>query len=155
VSRPELAHGPRRASSQLKTRLSPWSDRERQGDYVNPHDRKARIRAYKETTPPAGVFRVRNIVTGKSLIGPTLNLPGMLNRQRFQLENGSHPDAELQGDWNELGPAAFEFEVLDRLEPKEGPARDPADDLSVLTEMWIERLTASGESLYQRSRRGI
>ena len=117
------------------------------------HDRKARIREYKETAIPAGVFRVRNTATGKSLVGSTVNLPGMLNRQRFQLENGSHPDAELQRDWNELGPDAFEFEVLDRLEPAKEPAHDPTEDLRVLTEMWIERLSAAGEALYRRSRR--
>ena len=112
-------------------------------------DRKARIREFKESSPAAGVYRVRNTAAGKSLIGSTVNLPGMLNRQRFQLANGSHPDAELQADWKELGPSAFEFEVLDRLEPGNDPARDPAEDLSVLKAMWIERLTASGESLYK------
>lgn len=117
-------------------------------------DRKARIREYKETSRPAGIFRVHNTAKGKSLVGSSLNLPGMLNRQRFQLENGSHPDVELQADWNELGPSAFGFEVLDRLEPKEDPAHDPTDDLDVLLEMWTEKLMASEETLYQRSKRG-
>ena len=117
-------------------------------------DRKALIREYKKTSLPAGVYRVRNTASGKSLVGWSVNLPGILNRRRFQLENGMHPDAELQADWNELGPGAFEFEVLDRLEPKDDPAYDPTDDLGVLWEMWIERLTASGEALYQRSPSG-
>ena len=77
---------------------------------MNQIDRKARMREYKETPRPAGVYRVRNTATGKSLVGSTADLPGMLNRQRFQLEHGSHPDRELQRDWNELGPDAFEFE---------------------------------------------
>jgi len=115
------------------------------------NDRKDRIREYKETTLPAGIFQVRNTARGRSLVGSSVNLPGMLNRQRFQLENGSHPDAELQADWKELGPSAFEFEVLDRLEPGDDPARDPTEDLGVLKAMWIERLTASGETLYRRS----
>ncbi len=117
-------------------------------------DRKARMRQYKETPRPAGVYRVRNTVTGKSLVGSTGDLPGMLNRQRFQLENGSHPDRELQSDWNELGSGAFEFEVLDRLEPKHEPAYDPTEDLRVLKEMWLQKLTVSGEPLYRQSRRG-
>lgn len=39
-------------------------------------DRKTRIRHYKETLPPAGVFRVRNTATGKSLVGSTANMQG-------------------------------------------------------------------------------
>jgi hypothetical protein len=116
-------------------------------------DRKTRIREYKETPRPAGIYRVRNTKTGKSLVGSTANLPGMLNRQRFQLENGSHPDRELQRDWDELGPDMFEFEVLDQLKPRDQPTYDPTEDLRVLKEMWIEKLTASGESLYRQSRR--
>ncbi|HVN76224.1 MAG TPA: GIY-YIG nuclease family protein [Thermoanaerobaculaceae bacterium] len=117
-------------------------------------DRRARIREYKETRQPAGIFRIRNTARGRSLIGSTVNLPGMLNRQRFQLEHGSHPDRELQSDWRELGAGAFVFEVLDRLEPRDEPGYDPAEDLRVLKEMWLEKLAASGEPLYPRSRRG-
>ena len=117
-------------------------------------DRKTRIREYKETPRPAGIYRVRNIKTGKSLIGSTANLPGMLNRQRFQLENGSHPDRELQRDWDELGPDMFEFDVLDQLESRNEPAYDPTGDLRALKEMWIEKITACGESLYRQSLRG-
>jgi hypothetical protein len=121
---------------------------------VSQIDRKARKREYKETPRPAGVYRVRNTATGKSLVGSTADLPGMLNRQRFQLENGSHPDRELQSDWNELGPGAFEFEVLDQLKPQGEPAYDPTEDLRVLKEMWLEKFTAAGEPLYSESRRG-
>jgi hypothetical protein len=121
---------------------------------VSQIDRKARIREYKETPRPAGVYRVRNTATGKSLVGSTANLPGILNRQRFQLENGSHPDRELQRDLDELGSDAFEFEALDRLEPQDAPTYDPTEDLRVLKEMWLEKLTASGEPLYRQSRRG-
>lgn len=118
-------------------------------------DRKARTREYKDTSRPAGVYRVRNSVAGKSLIGSTTDLPGMLNRQRFQLENGSHPDREMQGDWSELGSDGFEFETLDQLESSDDPAYDPAEDLAVLKKMWIEKLVSSGETLYEQSKRGI
>jgi hypothetical protein len=121
---------------------------------VSQFDRKARIREYKETSQPAGIYRVRNTTTGKSLVGSTVNLPGMLNRQRFQLEHGSHPDKELQRDWDELGPDAFEFEALDRLKPRDEPAYDPTEDLRVLKEMWLEKLMTAGEPLYRQSMRG-
>lgn len=115
-------------------------------------DRKTLTRAYKETPRPAGIFRVRNTTTGRSLIGSSTDLPGMLNRQRFQLEHGSHPDKELQRDWIELGPTAFDFEVLDRLEPRADSPADPARELEILRELWIEKLTAAGEMLYPWSR---
>jgi hypothetical protein len=115
---------------------------------MNQIDRRARVREYKEMAQPAGIYRVRNTITGKSLIGTSLNLPGILNRQRFQLGNGSHPDGELQADWQQLGPDAFEFSVLDQLKPRDEPGYDPTDDLNVLKAMWVEKLAASGEVLY-------
>ena len=117
-------------------------------------DRKDRIREYKETRLPAGVFVVRNTLSGKSLVGSSPNLPGMLNRQRFQLEMGGHPDKELQADWNESGPEAFEFDVLDRLETPEDTVSDQSKDLKALLAMWVEKLSESGVELYRQSLRG-
>ena len=111
-------------------------------------DRRELIRKYKETPPPAGVYQVRNMVNGKSAVGASPNLPGMLNRQRFQLEHGSHPDRELQSDWNEFGSRAFTFEILDQLEPSREADDDPSEDLRVLAQMWREKLKSSGEPLY-------
>jgi len=111
------------------------------------------VRQYKETPRPAGVFAVRNINEDKLLIGVSTDLPGMLNRQRFQLEMGSHPDKVLQEDWNRLGPDAFGFEVLDELEPV-SEAPDVSEDLSVLRDEWLERLSSAGQSFYPSAMRG-
>lgn len=118
-------------------------------------DRKAMLRAYKETPRPTGVFAVRNVTDDKLLVGVSTDLPGILNRQRFQLEMGSHPDKELQGDWNRLGPDAFSIEVLDEMELSTEPGYDPREDLATLREMWLARLTAEGRVLYPTSTRGI
>lgn len=118
-------------------------------------DRRDLIRKYKETPRPAGVYRVRNTVNGKSLVGSSLNLPGMLNRQRFELEHGSHPNQELQKDWNELGPDAFTFETLDRLEPSGEAGDDPSEDLRVLLQIWFEKLGETGEPLYAQSKKAL
>lgn len=117
-------------------------------------DRKTQIREYKETPRRAGVYVVRNTVSGKWLVGSTADLPGMLNRQRFQLECGSHPDKELQRDWDDLGADAFEFDVLDELEPSDQPSDDPAEDIRVLGQMWTDRLVAAGQALYPRALQG-
>lgn len=113
-------------------------------------DRKERIREYKERRLPMGVFRVRNTVTGESMIGSSIDLPSMLNRQRFQLDAGSHPNRALQQDWDASGGAGFEFEVLDTLEQSGEPGDDPAADLLVLEDMWAKRLEAENGPGYGR-----
>lgn len=116
-------------------------------------DRKELLREYKDTPRPAGVYVVRNLATDTWLIGTAVDLPGVLNRQRFQLELGSHPDATLQADWNTLGPDAFEFAVLDQLDPTPDAQADTVEEVRVLGKMWLERLTESGQSLYAFSNR--
>lgn len=118
-------------------------------------DRKEMLRAYKETPRPAGVYAVRNGIDDKLLVGVSSDLPGILNRQRFQLEMGSHPDKELQGDWNRLGADAFAFEVLDEMEVPAEPGYDPREDLATLREMWLARLATEGRVLYPMSTRGV
>ena len=90
-----------------------------------------------------GVFRVSNNRNDRWYIGASLDVPAMLNRQRFQLGAGSHPNHALQSDWKRLGADAFSFEVLDRLEPPpDQPGFDPRRDLRALEAMWHERLLA-------------
>jgi hypothetical protein len=99
-----------------------------------------------------GVYRVRNTVNGKSFIGTARDLPGVLNSQRFQLSMGSHKNRALQQDWNDLGPDAFAFEVLDPLDPQDTPGYNPADDLRALEQLWLERLQPFGERGYHAVR---
>ncbi len=106
-------------------------------------DRKECIRAYKETPRPMGVYRVRNTVTGRWFIGTSVDMPGRLNRTRFELEAGAHKNRELQADWDASGPRVFAFEALDTLKPSDVPGHDPAEDLVMLEAMWAEKLTAA------------
>ena len=106
-------------------------------------DRKELLREYKLTPPPAGVYRVRDTVTGGYLLGSSLNLPGILNRHRFSLELGRERCRDLQRAWNDDGPGAFVFEVLDTLEPTEDPAAEPAEEVRLLEELWRARLAAT------------
>jgi hypothetical protein len=110
--------------------------------------RKELIRAYKESRRPMGIYRVRNVADGRSLVGRTVDLPSALNRERTQLRFGGHPNGDLQRDWRALGPDAFAFEVLDTLTPPEDPTYDPRDDLDVLEALWRERLAEAGEGMY-------
>lgn len=109
---------------------------------------KELTRNYKETRRPMGIFCVRNTVTGQVLIGSSMDLPGILNRQRWQLEQGGHPNRALQNDWNTLGPQSFAFETLDTLSAPEDPAYQPANDLKELLDMWMEKLSPYEERGY-------
>ncbi len=115
-------------------------------------DRKALIRQYKETARPMGVFRVHNTFSDKSFVGRSRDLPSILNRQRFQLSSGGHPNHLLQEDWNRLGPEAFVFEVVDTLKPSEKPGSDPEDDLRELEALWLEKLSPYGDRGYNGER---
>lgn len=103
-------------------------------------DRKTLIREYKESRRPMGVYRVWNTVNDRSLVGASLDLPAILNRHRAQLGLNSHRNGALQKDWNELGPDAFEFQVLDTLTAPDRRDYDPSDDLRVLEQLWLEKL---------------
>jgi hypothetical protein len=118
-------------------------------------DRKALTRAYKESRRPMGVYRVRNLRTGRSLVGVSVDLPSILNRHRAQLRLNSHRNRALQNDWNELGADAFEFEVLDTLTPVDRPDYDPSDDLEALGELWIERLQPFDERGYNTPSKAV
>jgi hypothetical protein len=103
---------------------------------------------YKLSHRPMGVFQIRNSVNEKVFIDSSLNIPGKLNRHKFQLNAGVHPSKELQSDWNELGPDKFDFEVLEPMEPREQPDFDYGSDLVVLEDLWLEKLSPYDGSGY-------
>lgn len=111
-------------------------------------NKKALLREYKENPRPMGVYQIRNTVNGKLLIGTSVNLPAILNRHQSELRSGGHRNHALQKDWQEFGPAAFEFEILDTLSPSEQPDYDPANDLRALEELWLEKLSPFEERGY-------
>ena len=69
--------------------------------------------------------------------------------------HGSHPDRELQMDWNDLGSDVFTFEALDQLEPSDEPDKDVSEDLRVLMQLWLDKLRESGELFYGKSKRSV
>lgn len=113
-------------------------------------DRKAKIREYKETPRMMGVYQIKNRMNGKVLIGSSVNLPAILNRYKAELKTGGCRNAALQREWKEFGPEAFEFKELEILDPKDDPMYDPAEDLRVLEELWVEKLNPFDEKGYNR-----
>jgi hypothetical protein len=82
-----------------------------------------------------------------------LNLPGILNRHKFELQAGSHNNRALQNDWNALGSERFSFEILDEIAPRPDPAYDYRADLLALEEMWLENLAPYGERGYHEPKK--
>lgn len=105
-------------------------------------------REYKERKKPAGVFQIKNTRNGKVFLGSSLNLEGPLNRHRFELQMGSHRARELQKDWNEHGPEAFVFEILEEVRIRDIPHFDLSEELLLLEQIWIESLKPFGEQGY-------
>ena len=110
-------------------------------------------REYKERPKAAGVFQVRNTANGKILLGSSLNLEGPLNGHRFMLSIGRHRNEELQKEWNEYGPDRFVFEILEVVKVKDDPNFNLDDELTLLEQIWLEKLQPIGERGYNVDRR--
>jgi len=111
-------------------------------------DKQLKKTEYKQNPPVMGVFLIRNIVNERILVESGLNLSGIINRHKFQLASGIHPNTKLQQDWNEFGSDKFEFEIVDQLEALPEKETGCRADLDSLTELWLEKLKPFGESGY-------
>jgi group I intron endonuclease len=111
-------------------------------------DKRKLKEQYKLVIQPMGVYQIKNRVNGKVFIGTARNLPGRINSQKFQLKLGSHRNKDLQNEFFRFGEENFTFEVLDWLEPKEDPLYDYTEDLTVLQQIWMEKLKPYGEQGY-------
>ncbi len=104
-------------------------------------NKKELKKQYKATSPKMGIFQIKNLVNGKIFIGWGMNAQGKINSHKFQLEQGSHPNSELQKDFKQYGSEKFSFGVIDYLDPKKDDMDyDYAQDLKLLEEMWLEKL---------------
>jgi hypothetical protein len=101
-------------------------------------------RQYLETTTRAGVYAIRNKITGRALVAGSTNVQGTLNRHHFELRYGQHRNATLAQDWVEHGETSFLFEVLDRVKPSEDPAFNAAQELEMLVSLWRQEIPCLG-----------
>ncbi len=115
-----------------------------------PIDRKELTHQYKTTPRTMGIAAIRHKASGRSFVFANLDINALVNRYRTQLRFGGHPNKDLQGDWQEYGEEAFTIEVLDTLVPKEGGEVDPAEELTVLEQMWLEKLQPYSPDGYNR-----
>lgn len=111
-------------------------------------DKQTLKRQYLEVKTRAGVYAIRNRITGRALVAGSNNAEGTLNRHRFELRIGSHRNAKLTQDWAEHGEDSFNFEVLDRVKPNEDPAFNAAQELEALVSLWQQEIPCTGEQGY-------
>jgi hypothetical protein len=103
---------------------------------------------YKESMVPMGVFVIRNTVNQRVYVGGSSNLEGAMNRHRFELNTKTHRNSALLTDWIAHGPAAFHFEVLDRIAQRESPNFDYPAELANVLALWQEELHCFGAQGY-------
>ncbi len=114
-------------------------------------DKKSQLKKeYKQKIRPAGVYQIVNKINGKVLVGRSSNLDGRFNSHNFMLRYGSHRNKELQKDWNELGEENFKFEVLELINPDDETITDYPSELSIMEELWLEKLQPYGERGYNK-----
>lgn len=85
-------------------------------------------------------------------LGCGIDLLGTINRHKFQLASGTHPNRELQADWNSLGANSFEFEIIEELEPRSESSFDPKAELEFMEKMWLNRLKPYGVMGYNKAK---
>ena len=116
---------------------------------LNP-DQKQLKKEYQQTRRAIGVFLIRNNLNDKVFLAAGVNLPGLINRHRFQLVHGGHPNKELQADWNAIGGNNFAFEIVDELSPRAGAELDERAEVAFLEKLWLEKLQPYGDRGYNQ-----
>lgn len=115
-------------------------------------DKQALKRQYMETKTRAGVYAIRNQITGRALVAGSTNVQGTLNRHRFELRFAQHRNVRLAQDWAKHGETSFIFEVLDIVKPSEDPAFEATRELEELVNLWRQEIPCMGERGYDDPR---
>ena len=102
-----------------------------------------------------GVYRVQCTITGDSLVAASKDVNSLLNRHRAQLRTRGHPNRALQAAWTQHGAESFTFEVLELLEPPDLPNYDPTDDLTILEDIWLEKLNLAADKIHTINRQRL
>jgi hypothetical protein len=107
---------------------------------------------YKQMKFQMGVFRIRNKKNGKIWIGSGINIPAVLNSEKFQLNIGMHPNKVLQKDWTELGEDNFSCEVIEEIKQGDDDSVDYKREVKSLEDLLIEDLKPYYNSVYNQKK---
>jgi hypothetical protein len=104
--------------------------------------RKALKEQYRESPRQAGVYRIVNTQTNRSLIGSAVNLASVQSKIEFMRKTGvtGMLDRRIDKDLAELGISAFDYEVLETFDPTpEMTSKEIKADLETLEALWREK----------------
>ena len=138
-------------SAELTYTMSPFqdsrSDRAGEGEgWQQMGARKDLIRQYRERHPRGGVYKITNTRNGKRLLCHAVDIQAAQNRHDFLVATDCCIYPKLEDDWKRFGATAFVFEALEVIEMKQGQKADDFEaDLTMLEQLWRERLGASDE----------
>ena len=102
--------------------------------------RKEMKEEYKQKKFKMGVFQIKNNSNGKFFVGSSLDLIAIWHAQKLQLNNGMHPNIELQKDWKDFGWENFSYEILDEISQNEDKPIDYAKEIKTLETLIIDEL---------------
>lgn len=110
-------------------------------------DKKKLREQYKESKPPMGCFGLLCDATDDMFIGWATNLESAKNSMLFRLSiGGMLNEPFLQQVYTQHGGEHFSFSVLEELAyDKDDETKDYKDDLSVLTEFYLEKYPEAKE----------
>lgn len=95
------------------------------------------------------MFQIRNITNDKIFVVTGQNLTALINRHRFQLQKGGHPNKALQKDWQQLGENSFAFEIVEESFVPES-VQDLKRELEALEDLWLGELKPFRERGYNQ-----
>ena len=105
---------------------------------------------YKQKKLKMGVFQIKNIINSKIFIGSSLDLDAIWNRHKSQLQFRSHPNKELQKDWNEFGEENFTYAILAEIKQDEDKQIDYSKAVKELEDLYIDELQPYDDRGYNR-----
>lgn len=95
-----------------------------------------------------GVYRITCTGNGRSWLKATKNLAGQQHKFDFSISIRSCPEPGMRGEWQQYGPEAFTFTVLETLAKKDTQTEQEfAEDIGLLLALWQEKSAqdATGE----------
>lgn len=110
--------------------------------------RKELLEQYKQIKTYMGVVQITNKTNRKIYVVSYPNLKNKWTSIQGQLNNKMHINSGLQKDWNEFGPDAFEYKVLEEKSTED--IIDVGWEHKQMEKAWLNKLQPFGDAGYNR-----